>query len=131
MERQINSTTRVLDISSFLLVEGSADSEMDDGYLDTFIAGDDDDDDDDAESCSCDSPVLDFSDDDRHMNVHGDYHCWNNCNMWWSDLGIEGMAPEEGEEEEEVSLDLHKTRQAKDEMEDKLFWETCMELGYP
>lgn len=136
----------VMDVSPFLLVEGSADSEADYGLLklclDVTIACDDD----DAESCSCDtSDILDFhetnvecddqdygdfNDGDKNIHDHQD-PSWSSCKMWLRDgAAWEFMSTEEGEEESKVGINL-SNREVMDEMEDRLFWETCMAAGYP
>ncbi|CAK7332893.1 unnamed protein product [Dovyalis caffra] len=128
----MDNTRRVLDVSSFLLVEGSADSEADYGlpklYLDVTIACDDDDDD-DAESCSCDTTdhVHGF-DEAFEVDDHRE-PSWSGCKMILRDAALDCMIIEEGEEESKVDNNLRK--EVVDAMEDRLFWETCLAAGYP
>ncbi|KAJ0034114.1 hypothetical protein Pint_25007 [Pistacia integerrima] len=95
---------------------------------------------DDAESCSCDISEMqgsvdeafdyDFGEDDSEFSelMRGEVSC-NSCKMWLSDsLGY--LSKEQGEEESS-STSFYLSRQMKDEMEDRLFWETCMAVGYP
>jgi hypothetical protein len=133
-----NKKRPVLDVSSFLLVEGSADSEAEYGllklYLDVTIAcaaaaaaaADDD----DAESCSCDTTdrIHGFSetfevDDHREPS-------WSGCKMFLKDAALDCMIIEEGDQEES-KVDINLSREVMDAMEDRLFWETCIALGYP
>ena len=132
-----------VDASSSLLFEDSGDSETDaeihadDVATDIF-------DDQDAESCSCDTcdddkhgftdhQFLDCDDQDSGNSSginHGDddHHepSTSGCNqLWLSDENSGCLSRKEGEEETKVDkIDV-------DEMEDRLFWETCMEVGYP
>ncbi|KAF9673301.1 hypothetical protein SADUNF_Sadunf10G0009900 [Salix dunnii] len=124
------------DVSSFLLVEGSADSEAEYGilklYLDVTVACDAADDD-DAESCSCDTAdcVHGF---DETFEVDHDYHrepSWSTGRRTFlKDAALDCMIIDEGGEEESKA-DIDLTREVMDAMEDRLFWETCIALGYP
>ncbi|CAL1397090.1 unnamed protein product [Linum trigynum] len=150
-----------MDVSCFLLVEGSADSDDEPRQqldhqrftkpyrLDVLSI-------DDAESCSCDDDddgcstlelddlqldringglgcvIKDNHDDDDGYEVAMEQCCY--CN--W-----DGGGGEEEEEEERSSNSVNKeesrkvmvmmSREAMDRMEDRLFWETCLAVGYP
>lgn len=142
MEKKIKNG--VVDVSSFLLVEGSADSEADCGLLklceDVIMACDYDDE--DAESCSCDTvdslEVFDYD------GTGGDQDCSgydeakankecaeerNWCRLWLGVAGLEYMSTENGEEESKA--DAKWSKEVIDQMEDSLFWETCLAVGYP
>lgn len=112
---------------SFLFLEDSADSDDDfttlirknrEGYAE-----------DDAESCSCEKSdghdLLSEDIEDRNggnrLNDLVGVSCWRNC-------GHMGMSPYVVEEGEEVSK-INETN--TEEMVDRIFWETCMAVGYP
>ena len=127
-----------IDMSSFLLLEDSADSEVDcfashSINPDRIAAAKDE----DAESCSCDCEEHvtyevfecrveeeekkedgggggDEEDDDDDDD--GCWESWRSCKMGLPNAGLA-----EEEEESKVIAD----------MDDKLFWETCMAVGYP
>lgn len=136
-----------MDVSLSLLFEDIADSETDAGpdhkiHADDAIAGDD------AESCSCeasytpagfgDHQVLDHCDEqDSGASINGsdgdDIDHYEPINK---DVALECSSREEGGEETNMGEinkdDPSKTKEInKDEMEDRLFWETCMAVGYP
>lgn len=148
-----------VDVSSFLLVEESADSEVDSLTCemcrhDLVMAGDED----DAESCSCDTSDIhagvlqkgfDYDEDEDEDFSDVDYgdeynevdqlqlNC-KSCKMWWSDAARLGymstqqqQQQQRGEEEYSSWDGINISRKVKDEMEDRLFWETCMAVGYP
>ncbi|KAF8017039.1 hypothetical protein BT93_H2292 [Corymbia citriodora subsp. variegata] len=115
----------LVDPSSYLVMEDTADSEAD--FLQseaTAIFGEGDDD--DAESCSCDASEVsgsraDVWDDDRDTSDQ-----WNNPSQRssteeesWVDSGGIGSGRRDPSKEE------------MDAMEDKVFWEACMAIGYP
>ncbi|KAJ6719818.1 GLUTAMIC ACID-RICH PROTEIN-LIKE [Salix purpurea] len=129
------------DVSSFLLVEGSADSEAEYGILKLYLdvtaacdeADDDDDDDDDAESCSCDAADCVHGFDETFEVDHDDHRepSWSTGRrMFLKDAALDCMIMDEGGEEESKA-DIDLTREVMDAMEDRLFWETCIALGYP
>ncbi|CAJ1941120.1 unnamed protein product [Sphenostylis stenocarpa] len=106
----MNST---MDLSALLLFEDSADSEDDYVFFTVNIAitGDNED---DAESCNCDTTST-------------------------SDLPKDGEGQEDDEgfgefcgNNEVAELEAEAERRIfVNESEDRLFWETCMEVGYP
>ncbi|CAN0898579.1 hypothetical protein LINGRAHAP2_LOCUS19781 [Linum grandiflorum] len=127
-----------MDVSCFLVVEGSADSDEDHPYYhhfgmkkssysydqletnDVVI--------DDAESCSCDEPAdqLDHllyllshhqpsSQDDEDVVINEEESLPSRVNI----------------EEEDYNSKLIISREIMDRMEDSLFWETCIAVGYP
>lgn len=128
---------QIKDASSFFLWEDSADSEVDrllshPHELESAV-----DDQEDACSCSCNdfatddlrSPDLqDDGDGDRDQAAIG---LIGDGERQRSGTALEYSYKEEEEEEEEESSNdvgvIHNT----DEMEDKLFWDTCMAGGYP
>ena len=147
-----------MDVSPCLLFEDIADSETDAAGPDHKIHADDDaHDDQDAESCSrgeaCDDhhtpgfdEALDCDEKDSGASSGGDagddhHQCGRPCASCClsSDHVALGCLPrEEGEGEEEANMgeinkdDPSKKKEInKDEMEDGLFWETCMAVGYP
>ncbi|KAH1096474.1 hypothetical protein J1N35_013395 [Gossypium stocksii] len=118
---------KMLDISCFFLIEDSGDSEHDSESssmdITTVTVAGSGGDEDDAESCSCDTisterlddfyqAILKFLDDD------GDDQDLIHCND-----------DEDGDERPGLGMDL--CREVMDGMEDRLFWETCMAVGYP
>ncbi|GKU85574.1 hypothetical protein SLEP1_g229 [Rubroshorea leprosula] len=124
-----------VDVSCFLLVEDSGDSEAD---YEPVIAGDEDGDDgdegDDAESCCYNVREIQMVDDfDQEAVEWVDYHqelnsrdepSWRSCKMWCIDAAEQG--------EEGATFDVNgRSREVMDGMEDRLFWETCMAVGYP
>lgn len=141
-----------VDVSSWLLMEDSADSEADSGLFSLYpstgtIAGHNED---DAESCNYDtdgiyglSEVGDGHEDDQEA---GEFSCHED-NMdeldsqssmtWQSDAASECFSPLPVEDErEEIKMEVDK-KETKiggvnfRELEDRLFWETCMAVGYP
>lgn len=117
----------MLDISCFFLMEDSGDSELDfkssmdiTRVTEAGSGGDED----DAESCSCDTidtvrlddfyqAILKFLDDDD-----GDDQDWMDC-----------KDDEHGDGRPGLGMDL--CGEVMDGMEDRLFWETCMAVGFP
>ncbi|KAL3727473.1 hypothetical protein ACJRO7_032235 [Eucalyptus globulus] len=125
-------------------MEDTADSEADSVRPEvsaTFGSGDDGDDG-DAESCSCDGSEVSGSRadvrNDRDTSDQWKDPCQRSSVVWTSD-------PEDGhllldvDEEEESWVDSGGTgsgggdlsKEEMDAMEDKVFWETCMAIGYP
>ncbi|KAJ4828928.1 hypothetical protein Tsubulata_040076 [Turnera subulata] len=132
----------LLDLSSFLLVEGSADSEADYGVLKLCLDMNIPRDEDDAESCSWDtsdapSSLESFGSEDHDQCSHFNdadksifgKPTWSSCKVWFADAAMEYVSAEDGEEETINSTLVRKD--AMDQMEDRLFWETCMAVGYP
>ncbi|KAK7303176.1 hypothetical protein RJT34_14078 [Clitoria ternatea] len=122
-----------VDVSSLLLIEDSADSEGDSGFFSSMAAniGHNED---DAESCTCDSPgsCSLFEDGEGHEDEKG---CddevnscgsdWNFSTMWLSDTECSSpLVVEDVEETRTVKVNVN-------DVEDKLFWEICMAVGYP
>jgi len=149
---------KCVDVSPSLLFEDIADSDQTDAGADhkthagDAIAGRDDQ---DAESCSCDASdgtpgfddhdeVLDCDEQDSgasNGSDHGDDHYVQSTSSCFSDVALGCLSREEGEDHEETNIGeiskgdpsekSQKTEMIKDEMEDRLFWETCMAVGYP
>lgn len=134
---------QIKDASSFFLWEDSADSEVDKllSHPHELESAVDDDDREDACSCSCnnndfsidDLRALDFQDDgdngDRDLDQ--DICLIGDGGRRRSGAALKyGYEEEEEEEEEESSDDVGVIRNMN-EMEDKLFWDTCMAGGYP
>ncbi|KAF8017022.1 hypothetical protein BT93_H2277 [Corymbia citriodora subsp. variegata] len=128
------------DVSSYLLMEDSADSEAD--FVQskvTAIYGSSgvSDGDDDAESCSCDTgEVLGPHVDDCDNRDSGDQR--NNLSqgssMVWASDREDGHVLMDVDEEEESWVDSSGRDLSKEEMdavEDMVFWEICMAAGYP
>ncbi|KAK9289209.1 hypothetical protein L1049_017683 [Liquidambar formosana] len=132
----------VVDVSPFFLVEDSGDSEADfdpqKTCHDVDIAGIDD-----AESCSSDSSYTleknDVDEQDYSASNDGegdcghDYKepsCRSSRKKLLSDDASECISTEEGEDEE-TRVGVCESREVMDEMEDSLFWETCLAVGYP
>ncbi|KAJ0034901.1 hypothetical protein Pint_25011 [Pistacia integerrima] len=120
----------VVDVSSFLLVEETADNFLNCQMFHSMVITVDED---DAESCSCDTSemqasvheVFDYDIDEADCEfgeVDESERSCSSCKMWLSD-GSGYLSKDE--------VDINLSRQAKDEMDDRLFWETCMAVGYP
>ncbi|KAK7264576.1 hypothetical protein RJT34_32185 [Clitoria ternatea] len=115
----MNSTR---DVSpSLLLIEDSADSEEDSATP----VGNNSEDDDDAEStCNCDTANM-VEGDETHQDDKlrcGDED-GGNSTMW--------MSVEPLEEVEEAERRVGEVKVNVNQLEDRLFWETCMAVGYP
>ncbi|KAK8510916.1 hypothetical protein V6N13_091276 [Hibiscus sabdariffa] len=118
----------ILDVSSFFLVEDSGDSELDRGPSSMVDAADED----DAESCSCNDTIMaERSLDDFYAVVHRhddegeeeeDEQDFIDCGHW--SCGSVGSIGE-------AIGSYNICREVMDGMEDRLFWETCMAIGYP
>ncbi|KDP40038.1 hypothetical protein JCGZ_02036 [Jatropha curcas] len=128
----MDKKNELVDLSSFLLVEGSADSEgllklCEDVNMDCdYGEEEEEEDDDDAESCSCDTTTLlevcccsEFDEADKDCS---DGQEPSSC-RWM----LEFTCDKEGEEEVSKSV----SKEVMDQMEDTLFWETCLAVGYP
>ncbi|XVE82024.1 hypothetical protein DITRI_Ditri15bG0113700 [Diplodiscus trichospermus] len=148
-----NKNIEMVDVSCFLLVEASGDSELDCGPINkqcdqsmdiasaaTAAAADED----DAESCSCDTITdrlddfyevilqLDEDQDFIDCNDHHDIGWSSSCNMWSLDEALGYISAEEAAEDgEEPRFGVNLCREVMDGMEDRVFWETCMAVGYP
>lgn len=138
---RIEEMNGIMDVSSWLLIEDSADSEGDSGCFSLCpcnIGHKED----DAESCTCDPAGMCgiFEDGEGHEGEKGcgefcadeDEHCgseWNSSTMWLSDaaLEIECSSPLVVEDEEETRI----VKVNVNDVEDKIFWEICMAVGYP
>ncbi|KAG5038989.1 hypothetical protein JHK86_019829 [Glycine max] len=112
--KEMNSST--MDVSALLLTEDSADSEDDYGFFSvcpSSIAISDDNED-DAESCSCDTTT-------------------STCGLPKDGEDDQGFAEFCGNEvtalEDEAEIRIDQV--IVNESEDRLFWETCMAVGYP
>ncbi|WCJ23557.1 hypothetical protein M5689_005578 [Euphorbia peplus] len=121
----------MVDISCFTVIEGSADSELLKVCNDVIMRCDDND---DAESCSCDSnnglgfvDVFECEDEDDQEIQDHTHNCkknqkWTSGKRWVED------DDDVGSDEAESKLG---SRKIVDQMDDSLFWETCMAVGYP
>lgn len=122
-----------VDISSWLLIEDSADSEEDSGIFSlypstAFISGHNED---DAESCNYDTDGkcgLSEFDDDHDFgddNIESDS---GDSIMWLPSTTLECFSSlpvkDEDDEMKMGEVNVH-------DLEDRLFWEVCMEVGYP
>ena len=135
----MDSKNGTVDLSFSLFFEDTADSETDAAdpdkiHADVGAAYDDQ----DAESCSYDTrdntlgftKAVDCDDQDSgdSIGIDGDDHqelSTSSCKMRFSDVTSRYLSKDKGEEETKVDkIDV-------DEMEDRVFWETCMEVGYP
>lgn len=126
----------VVDVSSWFLIEEIADSEGDSGYPST-IAANIGYSEDDAESCTCDSTGIcsQFKDQEDDQWWSGEF-CADeddihglDCSMWLSDSELEiecssHFLVDDKEETRMVKVNMN-------EVDDKLFWEICIEMGYP
>lgn len=143
---------KVLDMSNFVLLEDTADShetkvvpDLEAHAAEAAIAGDHDDDDlqDTESSCCCGtasdyklSKVVDCHDDQDSNGVSNfgndeddDEHHEKSTNSCCETSMSEDVALEcNFSEEEERKIGKFNNM---DEMEDRLFWETCMAEGYP
>ncbi|KAJ1427259.1 hypothetical protein SESBI_09924 [Sesbania bispinosa] len=122
-----------MDVSSWLLIEVSADSEEDSAFFPlclSSIAGNNED---DAESCNCDTASIcglpkdgACHEDDQGFGESCGVSYVSDCSnstmsMWMSIATLE----------DEVETKIGKVNNNVKEMEDRLFWETCMAVGYP
>lgn len=109
---------KCIDVSSWLVVEDSADSEGDIGFFSLVyqvVSNEDD-----AESCTCDTAgSCGLSED-----VEG-----GEDEMWQSDTWLETECSSPLVVEDEVETRILKVN--VNDVEDKIFWETCMAVGYP
>ncbi|KAM1403700.1 hypothetical protein ACFX2I_012275 [Malus domestica] len=124
-----------VDVSCFFLFEGSADSEAADHQTTAPLRANNTntavvllEDDKDAESCSSGTfgvCVHNYSKD--RVKDQRPPQSWGRSMVWlqYSDGAAKGY------EEEEVESKLVGVLGNMDEMEDSLFWKTCMAVGYP
>ncbi|KAK7363640.1 hypothetical protein VNO77_05790 [Canavalia gladiata] len=115
-----------MDVSPLLLIEDSADSEDDSGFFTlcpSSIIGENED---DAESCNCDTASTcgipkdgEGHEDDQGFEESYDDEDGGNSNMWMSVAAFE--------DEAETRIGEVNVNGS----EDRLFWETCMAVGYP
>ncbi|KAJ1428829.1 hypothetical protein SESBI_08939 [Sesbania bispinosa] len=136
----------VMDVSSLLLIEDSADSEGDSGFFSLYpssIAANIGHIEDDAESCTCDTAAIcslfkggEGHEDDQGSSGEfcgcGDNRNGSDCSsstMWLSDtaLEIECSSPFLVDDEEETRM----VKVNVNDVDDKLFWEICIAVGYP
>ncbi|XWS08664.1 hypothetical protein CRYUN_Cryun40dG0020800 [Craigia yunnanensis] len=141
----MDNKNEIVDVSCFLLVEDSGDSELDCGPINqcnqsmdiaSAAAGDED----DAESCSCDTTterlddfyevILQLDEDQDFIDCNEPATGWSSCNMWSIDEALGYISAEEAEDQE-PRFGINLCREVMDGMEDRLFWETCMAVGYP
>ena len=141
-----------VDVSLWLHMEDSADSEADSSfpslYPSTAIIADYDED--DAESCNYDIDGIyglsedgDSCEDDQDS---GEFSCdedyidgldSQSSMIWQSGDTSECFSPlpvEDEQEEMKIEVDQEATKTGGvnfRELEDRLFWETCMAVGYP
>ncbi|KAJ1395168.1 hypothetical protein SESBI_33539 [Sesbania bispinosa] len=127
-----------MDVSSWLLIEVSADSEVDSAFFPlclSSIAANTGNNEDDTESCNCDTASICglpkdgacHEDDQGFGESCGDEDVsyvsdCSNSTMWMSIATLE--------DEVETKIGKVNINNVK-EMEDRLFWETCMAVGYP
>lgn len=119
----------VVDVSSFLLIEETADNFLNCQTICNMVITVDED---DAQSCSCDTSEMQAFDSDgsEFSEVDDSEQRSSRCQLWLSNHGLGYSSKEQGEEQSSwVGVNLSK--EVKDEMEDRLFWETCMAIGYP
>lgn len=135
-----------IDVSEFFLIEYSADSETDsatDTASKSSLEPCDGLGDDDAESRTCDSSSIDC----LGCDIAEEYACSSTrlngtgCLNRQPELGDVGFVLEDegggGEEEEKEEAMWEEDdggglrKEEMDAMEDRLFWETCMAVGYP
>ncbi|XP_059628145.1 uncharacterized protein LOC132270934 [Cornus florida] len=128
------------DMSSFFLFEASGDSEGDSDHFgdSEFLAmcnGFSFARDDDEESCSCDASVVLCSDDELDDDCEIEQDFSDSYMMRLSGATSEYVPGDEGEESSfRVGVDEGRssTVMVMDEMErNRLFWETCLEIGHP
>ncbi|XVF28438.1 hypothetical protein REPUB_Repub15cG0029300 [Reevesia pubescens] len=142
----------IVDVSCFLLVEDSGDSELDCEpikqcqSLEIAAAAAGDHENIDAESCSCDTSyterlddfnevILQLDDEDQDfIDCNEAATSWSSCKMWSIDeaLGYLSTDEEAEDHDQEPMFGINNLcRESMDSMEDRLFWETCMAVGYP
>ena len=120
--------------SSLLLIEDSADSEGDPvGFFTLYPAanyfGHKED---DAESCTYECDIDDMYSllkEDDNDKGSGEFGCFSST-MWLSDATMEiecSSSPLLVDDEEEIGM----VNVNLNDVDDKLFWEICMEVGYP
>ncbi|KAF8017023.1 hypothetical protein BT93_H2278 [Corymbia citriodora subsp. variegata] len=122
-------------------MEDTADSEAD--FLQSEVTAIIGEDDDDAESCSCDASEVsgsrvDVWDDDRDSSDQWNNPSQRSSTVWSSDREDRHTSTDVDEEEESWvnsgrtgSSGGDPSKEEMDAMEDKVFWETCMAIGYP
>lgn len=130
-----------MDVSSWLLIEDSADSEGDSGFFSLCpckIVANIGQNEDDAESCTCDTAGMCglFEDGEGHEDEKGcgefcgdeDESCDSDWSMSDAVLEIECSSPLAGTDDE---VETRIVKVNVNDVEDKIFWEICMEVGYP
>ncbi|XVF66305.1 hypothetical protein PTKIN_Ptkin10aG0024500 [Pterospermum kingtungense] len=124
----MDNNNGMVDVSCFLLVEDSGDSELDCGPKSMEIAAADHED--DAESCCCDTISIERLDDfyeETILQLDEDVQDFIDCE---EALGYIS-ADQEVEDDEDPWFGINLCREVMDGMEDMMFWETCMAVGYP
>ncbi|CAL5357561.1 unnamed protein product [Camellia sinensis] len=131
----------VVDVSSFMLLEATGDSEVDSELnMDVAADHDADDDDDDAQSCSCD--LLDYCGPEFDYDHLGNAH---DQDLHFDDDDDEGevidqdWTDDDNDDDDQVGLSstakagLHKKSSVDSNMElmnemekNRLFWEACL-----
>jgi len=135
-----------VDVSSWFLIEDSADSEGDTGFFSLLypnnIVANTGYNEDDAESCTRDTAgtcgLCGDGEGGEDENGYGEFcgdedeGCgsgWSNSTMWLSDASLEVECSSPLVVEDEVETRIVKVN--VNDVEDKIFWETCMAVGYP
>ncbi|KAL4369174.1 hypothetical protein GQ457_05G002490 [Hibiscus cannabinus] len=130
----MENKSKVIDISSFLLLEATGDSETLCFDPAMSVDEDDDDDDDDAESCSCDTPgVRELNELEQKANVGDEEEeegkvvelqkepgLHKNCRNGSDHQSFNGVG--KGKKPSSASVDSPETLNEKN----RLFWEACL-----
>ncbi|RDX99526.1 hypothetical protein CR513_17408, partial [Mucuna pruriens] len=128
-----------MDVSSWLLIEDSADSEGDSGIFSLYPCNkvaNTGHNEDDAESCTCDTAGICgiFEDGEGHEDEkgrgdedEGGGSDWSSSTMWMSDAALEMECSSPLVVEDEVETRIVKVN--VNDVEDKIFWEICMAVG--
>lgn len=129
--------------SSLLLIEDGADSEGDSiGFFTLYSADNIGHKEEDAESCTCDCDIdgiCSLVKEDEDVKGSGEFCCVDcscfSSTMWLSEATMKiecSSSPlllvDEDEEEETRMVDVNVN---VNDVDDKLFWEICMAVGYP
>ncbi|GMI69836.1 hypothetical protein HRI_000652900 [Hibiscus trionum] len=123
----MENKNEVLDVSSFFLVEDSGDSELDRGPFMAMVAGAADED--NAKSSSCNDMITtERSLDDFYEVVH-QHDDEEEDDQNFIDYGHRSIGNVGSIDEAIGSYNIF--RNVMDCMEDRLFWETCLAVGYP
>ncbi|CAK8530964.1 unnamed protein product [Lathyrus sativus] len=129
--------------SSLLLIEDSADSEGDSiGFFTLYPAANIGHTEEDAESCTCDCDcdidgICSLVKEDEDVKGSGEF-CWVDCSCFNSSMLMLEATMEIGcsssplllvDEDEEVETRMVEVN--VNDVDDKVFWEMCMAVGYP